>query len=103
MGILNEQSNFYVQGSFLCAEAHPDLGDLLLVLSISESLLTWDDYCKALPATAPADDNNDAATNNHRVHPAVLAATQEVLQPQSSLDFALVAMQYVVCMHEKLA
>lgn len=79
MGIETEQKVIFVQGSFLCAEAHPDLGGSLLVLAISESLLTWDDYCKELPATAPADDNIDAATENYHVHPAVHAATQKVM------------------------
>ena len=94
-----------MQGSFLCAEAHPDLGELLLVLSISESLLTWHDYCKALPATVPTDDNNHAATNNSCVHPAVLAATQKVMHAcnDSVCDFALVVMQYAVCMHGSAA
>lgn len=72
MGIEAEHKVVSVQGSFLCAEAHPDLGGLLLVLAISESLFTWDDYCKELPATV------NAATENYRVHPAVHAATQKV-------------------------
>ena len=90
---MNEQRAISVQGSFLCAEAHPDLGGSLLVLAISDSLLTWDDYCKALPATAPTDDDNDAATSNYCVHPAVHAATQKVMHtripkqgPESALS-----------------
>ena len=66
------------QGSFLCAEAHPDLGGSLLVLAVSESLLTWDDYCKALPSAASSDDDQDAATTDYCVHPAVHAATLKV-------------------------
>ena len=50
-----ERHSTSVQGSFLCAEAHPDLGGSLLVLAISESLLPWEDYCKALPSTAATE------------------------------------------------
>lgn len=70
-----------MQGAFLCAEAHPDLGGSLLVVAVSESLLSWDDYCKALPSTALPDDLDDADANNCFEHPAVHAATMKVLVP----------------------
>lgn len=68
-----------MQGSFLCAEAHPDLGGSLVVLAISESLLPWEDYCKALPSSAVPDDEHAADTSNCCAHPAVHAAAMKVL------------------------
>lgn len=73
-----EQQPVSVQGSFLCTEAHPDLGGSLVVLAISESLLPWEDYCKALPSSAVPDDMHAADTSNCCTHPAVHAAAMKV-------------------------
>ena len=62
-----------MQGTFLCAEANPDLGESLMVLAIKEGLLTWPDYCKAI------DPDAKTALENVQPHSAVRAAMAEVI------------------------
>ena len=67
----------FVQGNFVCVEAHPDLGGSLMVLAIKEGLLSWPDYCKALHVIDPDAEN---ALDNVQPHSAVHAAVAEVIR-----------------------
>lgn len=82
LGCLSSYLAGSMQGAFLCTEAHPNLGGNLLVLALSESLLSWADYCKALPLAAAliddADSDDEHVSAESHVHPAVYAALAKV-------------------------
>ncbi|KAL3162268.1 hypothetical protein ABBQ32_009960 [Trebouxia sp. C0010 RCD-2024] len=85
------------KGSFLCTEAHPDLGGSLVVLAISESLLPWEDYCKALPSSAVPDDMHAADTSNCCTHPAVHAAAMKVPIQQLAWFMSDTGCRVIIC------